>query len=290
MLDLMGSVGATRFYVTWTDIDSVNKVHYESEVSLAELARRLPRILEEATDHRHNVIVRPDGDNRTFTQLDDLAADQLPRILTPTPPVFLILKTSPGKDGLGNYQAWLAMDGDEDKEFTRRLKDRIKADVNATGATRIAGSLNFKTLYAPEKTGKPWPCVAIHMAQPGRMTTAAELESLGLVAAKKPEPPPLAPAPPGNHPWPSYAICLERAPPRNTREGQDTSKADLNFCLISITGGHGVEETAQRLASEPESKAHRRGLQFALEIARKAELYVRENQQNKQQQRRHRIG
>ena len=50
-------------------------------------------------------------------------------------------------------------------------------DKRATGATRIAGSLNFKEKYAPD-----FPRVRIHAAQSGRMTTRAEIEELGLVA------------------------------------------------------------------------------------------------------------
>jgi hypothetical protein len=41
----------------------------------------------------------------------------------------------------------------------------------ASGATRVAGSLNFKDKYAPV-----FPRVAIHQTNPGRMTNAAELE------------------------------------------------------------------------------------------------------------------
>ena len=76
--------------------------------------------------------------------------------------MFLVLETSPG-----NFQAWLALPGREDKEFARRVRRGTGADATASGATRVAGSLNFKDKYAPD-----FPRVAIHAAQPGRMTNA----------------------------------------------------------------------------------------------------------------------
>ena len=52
------------------------------------------------------------------------------------------------------------------------------ADPTASTATRIARSLNFKDKYA-----RDFSRVAICQANLGRMTRAAELERLGLVAA-----------------------------------------------------------------------------------------------------------
>ncbi len=177
MLDIFGSVGATRFDVTWTN-RAGDRERYWRGVILAELKRTLPGMLDAATAGERNVIVRPRGDGVTFIQLDDLKADQLAR---PAPAVFLALETSPG-----NYQAWVALPGAEDKDFARRVRKGTGADATASGATRVAGSLNFKDKHDPEKTGKPGPRVAVHAAQPGRVTTAAELDRLGLVAAPEP--------------------------------------------------------------------------------------------------------
>ena len=71
--------------------------------------------------------------------------------------MFLALETSPG-----NYQAWLALSGNEDKDFARRLRKGVGADATASGATRVAGSLNFKDKYAPN-----FPRVTIHAAAAG---------------------------------------------------------------------------------------------------------------------------
>ena len=86
--------------------------------------------------------------------------------------MFLIIETSPG-----NHQAWLALPGEHDREFARRVRRGVGADFTASGATKIAGSLNFKDKYAPD-----FPRVTIREAQPGRMTSPAELERMGLVA------------------------------------------------------------------------------------------------------------
>ena len=140
MLDCFASVGASHFDVTST-MRSGEKDWFRRNVPLAELARTLPGILDAAASSERNVIVRPHGPGITFLQLDDLTADRLPAV---TPAVFLALETSPG-----NYQAWLALQGGEDKEFARRVRRGTGADPTASGATRVASSLNFKEKYAP---------------------------------------------------------------------------------------------------------------------------------------------
>ena len=109
--------------------------------------------------------MRPRGRDVRFIQLDDLAAEKLTAL---APAMFLIIETSPG-----NHQAWLALPGEHDREFARRVRRDAGADITASGATKIAGSLNFKDKYAPN-----FPRVTIRAAQPGRMTSRAELERL----------------------------------------------------------------------------------------------------------------
>ena len=185
MLEAFASVGATHFDVTWTNAAG-DKELFRRGVSLADLRRTVIAMLDIAPAHQRNVIVRPRGPGVTFIQLDDLKADQLPPL---APAVFLALETSPG-----NYQAWLALPGSEDKDFARRLRKGTGADATASGATRIAGSLNFKDKYAPN-----FPRVAIHAAQPGRQTTPNQLEELGLVAEPEVVAQPLRIPPPVFH-------------------------------------------------------------------------------------------
>ena len=138
--------------------DWLNSVHIEG-ISLADLARTLPAMLGTANAERLNFIVRPFGADVTLMQLDDLDREKLARV---APAMFLSIETSPG-----NFQAWLAMAGEEDKDFTRRVKRGTDADINASGAPRIAGSLNLKPAYAPNQ-----PRVAIRQIQLGRKTDA----------------------------------------------------------------------------------------------------------------------
>jgi hypothetical protein len=233
MLDIFASVGAERFHVTWTNsagrprrpsslrknlqsrggqmpqadnADWLDAVHIAG-ITAADLDHTIPALLETATADRLNLTVRPHGRGVRFIQLDDLAADKLPALAAA---MFLIIETSPG-----NHQAWLAMPGAHDREFARRVRRGAGADITASGATKIAGSLNFKDKYDPD-----FPRVTIREAQPGRMTSPTELERLGLVAAIE-NFAPRSPARPFSRvtdKWPSYAMCLDKAP-RN-RDGQ----------------------------------------------------------------------
>src|SRR5277367_4817204 len=140
MLDAFASVGATQFDVTWTTRGGA-KDGFRRGVKLADLTPALPAMLDDATRKQRNLIVRPHGQAVTFIQLDDLAPATLARL---APAVFLTLQTSPG-----NFQAWVAMAGLDDNDFARRLRKGAGADPTASGATRVAGSLNFKDRVAP---------------------------------------------------------------------------------------------------------------------------------------------
>lgn len=262
MLETFASVGAMRFDMTWTNAAGA-KQRFRRGVPLAALTRTLPAILAEAERRQHNVIVRPDGPGVTFIQLDDLKAPALTQL---APAVFLILETSPG-----NHQAWVVIEGEEDKELARRLRKGTGADATASGATRVADSLNFKDKYAPG-----FPRVTIRASQPGRRTTRVELERLGLVASPE-ELPPLPPRParvsPGNRRWPSYARCVEGAPMNSEESGPDISRADYTFCMIAISWGWTADEAADRLMEES-AKAQKNGKSYAELTARNAALAV----------------
>src|SRR5271165_1163353 len=263
MLDIFASVGADHFDVTRTTAAG-DKDWFRRGVSLADLARTLPAMLDAAIAEQRNVIVRPHGAGVSFLQLDDLAADQLPAL---RPAVFLTLETSPG-----NFQAWLAMPGREDKDFARHVRRGTGADATASGATRIAGSINFKDKYAPN-----FPRVVIREARAGHRTNAAELEQLGLVAP--PEEFAALPVTParsalgGNRQWPSYAHALDGAPLDSEGHGPDRSRADFVWCMTAITWGFGVDETAERLLEES-TKARAAGKGYAELTARNAALAV----------------
>jgi hypothetical protein len=274
MIDAFASVGAEHFSLTLTT-RAGDKDSFRRNVSPAELRRTLPAMLDAAAKLERNVIVRPQG-NRTFIQLDDLKGDQLPPLAGSA---FLTLETSPG-----NFQAWVSLPRLVNQDFARRLRKGTGADATASGATRVAGSLNFKDKYAPH-----FPRVQIHAAQPGLRADAAELERLGLVAAPEPVAQPLRIAPArvsaaGSRKWPSYARCVDGAPLNSEGTGPDTSRADFVFCMIAITWGWSVDDAADRLMEES-AKARANGKAYAELTARNAALAV---ERRRQQPRRHR--
>jgi RepB DNA-primase from phage plasmid len=262
MLESFASVGATRFDVTLTT-RSGTKDWFRRAVELSELRRKLPGMLDATASTERNVIVRPLGQGVSFIQLDDLKDHQLPPL---APAVFLALETSPG-----NFQAWVALEAVPDKEFGRRLRKGAGADPTASGATRVAGSRNFKDKYAPD-----FPLVKIHAAQPARLTTTHELDQLGLVAAPEVTAPGGGPSPArarpgrGSRKWPSYERCLEGAPPSQGSPGESRhSIADFTWCLIAADWGWEIEEIARRLLEES-TKARDNGPSYAIKTATRA--------------------
>src|SRR5208337_4542135 len=160
MLDAFASVGAERFDITFTDIAG-EKVGFRGNRAQEWLQPAIAGMLDDAADRQHNVIVRPRTGGGTLIQLDDLGDDAAARL---EPASFLVLRTSPG-----NYQAWVVV-SDADGEFPRRLRKGTGADLSASGATRVSGSLNFKEKYAPA-----FPLIETVHASPGLVVTRGEL-------------------------------------------------------------------------------------------------------------------
>jgi hypothetical protein len=195
-------------------------------------------------------------------QLDDLAADQVAPIERQA---FMILQTSPG-----NFQAWVAVK-DAPADFARRLRKGTGADPSASGATRIAGSRNFKAKYAPA-----FPLVTLTHTAPGRITTPAELETAGLVAAierPKPSPPRVSRDSCSPRRWPSYARCVQQAQTVHQGDRPDISKVDFVWCMTAIDWGWSIEATAARLLEES-PKAVENGPKYASLTAQNAAAAV----------------
>ena len=250
MLETFASVGAQSFDVTLTNQKS-EKIRFRKQQSLNFLRSTLPAQLDAATSFQHNLIVRPHGPGM-FIQLDDLDAQAMGRI---KPVAFLGLQTSPG-----NYQAWIAMQEAEDKYFARRLRKGAGADDTASGATRVAGSLNFKDRYAPE-----FPRVEITHSTPGLFATRDQLESLGLVAAPEvalPSPARISQRHSSTRKWPSYDMCVNGAPPNQGKTGPDISRADFTWSMTALDWGHSAEDTASKLM-EVSRKAQENGERYA---------------------------
>ena len=144
MLDTFASVGATHFDLTHIDIDG-EKRGFRPTQSLSQLKNSMPRLFPGAAERKNNIIIRPLSDKVHFVQLDDLDSAGLSRV---GEAAFLTLETSPG-----NHQAWVAVSGlntpEEAKDSSRRLRKGTGADHSASGATRVAGTSNYKRKYEP---------------------------------------------------------------------------------------------------------------------------------------------
>lgn len=256
MLDIFASLGAHTFDLTRTDLDG-HKQAYRAAQSLEGLQHEMPSLMRSAIECRQNLIVRPRGSAAELVQLDDLRGTLLESVSSAA---FLVLTTS-----AGNHQAWVAVQ-ECGPDFARRLRQGSGADPSASGATRVAGSVNFKRRYAPD-----FPTVQILEATPRRAVTRHELEAAGLVAA----PHPIPVVRPVRGPnwrakaWPSYERCLQNAPPAHCGDRPDVSRADFTFCLMAIDWGWSIEETCQRLR-EKSSKARENGEGYARLTAHRA--------------------
>ena len=264
MLDLFEGLGVHSFSLTFTD-DTGRKVAFRRNRSAELLRSELPCLLFTSCEKRLNVIVRPIAARRlSLIQLDDLSASQLDRVRRFS---FLILETSSE-----NFQAWIAVT-DASPETIRRVKKAAGADLNASGATRLAGSYNFKSKYAPN-----YPRVRLHSIAPLHAVTVGELDRAGLISCEEHTPrarrhPPTDRRRHRLPVWPSYARCLADASGAKNHEGKDRSAADFNFCLISIDRGWSVESTANQLMVESE-KAKSTGYSYALFTAKRAASVV----------------
>jgi hypothetical protein len=278
MLSAFQSVGVRSFEVTFTDIEG-DKTGYQRYRSIENLRQTITKALRAAHEVQQNFIVRPSLKQPQLVQLDDLDAAKAERI---APHAFMVLHTSPG-----NFQAWLAVsDGpkqtDAAKELARRLRKGAGADLTASGATRISGSVNFKAKYAPE-----FPLVTLGQVNASHVTTVAELDAAGIVAPKAE---PRQPRPAANRvsagrptrkKWPSYKFCLDNAPLAHGENKPDTSRADFTWCRTAIEWGWSVEATASRLL-ELSAKAKENGERYAtLTAARAAESVDRQPYRSK---------
>jgi hypothetical protein len=250
MLDLFAGLDVHTFDLTLTDIDG-HKQGFHPAQSVETLRRWMPSLLRSAIQYRQNLIVRPKRTAAALVQLDDLGGAMLARVRNAA---FLILMTSGG-----NHQAWVAVQ-ECGPDFARRLRKGSGADPSASGAARVAGSVNFKRKYAPA-----FPTVQILEATPQRTITRGELEAFGLVAAPEPVSAICAGrADPHRRPkaWPSYERCLQNAPPTHLGDRPDVSRADFTFCLLAIDWGWSLAETCERLL-EKSSKARENGEGYA---------------------------
>lgn len=257
MLDAFASVGATHFDVTFLDIEG-KKRGFRPNQTTRQVKQSLPLLFPGLKERQNSLVVRPHSDTSTLIQLDDLKTDTLAPVRDLS---FLTLQTSPG-----NFQGWVAVAGLTDpKDFARRLRKGAQADVAASGATRVAGTVNYKRKYEPD-----FPVIAIEEAHSGRIVTASQLEALGLVAS----PEPAASAAPfrvsrAGENFPDYERIVQGAPLNHGQTGPDISRADFFWSLTAAQRGWDAGAIAYRLM-QLSSKAKENGEEYARVTAENA--------------------
>jgi hypothetical protein len=261
MLTAFASVGVRSFDVTLTDIEG-EKTGFQINRPIETLRRSIGKAIDTAIVDRQNYIIRPRSDSPKLIQLDDLDSAKADRVAAHA---FMVLETSPG-----NFQAWVAVKN-VPEDLARRLRKGAGADPTASGATRISGSVNFKTKYAPE-----FPLVELRQVNAGNVTTPAALESAGIVAAQEePRPPRQAVnrvssnGRPSRKKWPSYDFCIKFAPRTQGEDRPDISRADFTWCRTAIEWGWSTQATARRLM-ELSTKAKENGERYAVQTAARA--------------------
>lgn len=259
MLSAFASVGATHFDLTLKN-EQTGKTSFDRGRTINGFSLSLASLLYRAEAEGVDIIIRPRGRNESaLVQLDDLTAESVQKVRGFA---FAVIETS-----RGNFQAWLCVT-DADETTARRLRETTGADLHASGAVRLCGTVNHKKEYAPD-----FPTVRLIESQPGRTTTAAELEADGLLteAPTTTTTPPRAPSLPRfrSRTFPDYGRCLNDAPERNKGEGKDISRADWQFSLIAADRGFTADEIAAELMNQSE-KAKADGIKYAERTARRA--------------------
>jgi hypothetical protein len=274
MISAFASVGAKVFDLTITDSNGEKVKGLQRPGRGVEAVREMiGSVLNHSERHRHNVIIRPNSTQATLIQLDDLTAEKAERI---APYAFITFQTSPRK-----HQAWVAVEQGAPADFRRRLIEGMEADISASGATRIAGSLNFKPDYAPT-----FPRVEITHTNPGNVTSMAALEQAGyhdddlkfvrfVAPREEPKPVQRAETPSrrygnGFKRWPSWEKCLAGAPESESRPGENRqSPADFLFARIAKQWGFSEEAIVDHLM-EVSPKAQENGRAYAVKTVRRA--------------------
>jgi hypothetical protein len=239
MLEAFASVGAYRYDFTALDINGEKKA-FRRVLSLGKAKQVFDAWMCGSTGKQNSVIVRPYFKG-CVVQLDDIGHDTAAKL---QPYSFLTIRTSDR-----NYQAWVAI-GDGNADIGRRLRKGIGADLNASGAARMAGTSNFKPKYAPA-----FPVVRMIHAQPSHTVTTSDLAAM-LAPEEKREPRPFVERVRSSR-WPEYQRCIDNAPASHDGSHPDVSRADYLWCRIAAQWGHGTDAITAKLM-EVSAKAKER--------------------------------
>jgi len=256
MLAAFEAVEVERFDLTLAT-EARQAAEFVPGLTITKLRRALPSLFERNEREHLNFIIRPRfGKERRLIQLDDLDTRKANQILSYS---LMAIETL-----LGNFQVWVAVQ-ERDADFARRLKKGVGADMGASGAVKIAGSLNIKSKYAPN-----FPRVKVVFVDTDPPYANAEsLEEAGLVAAPIPikelvanikiDRPPNA--------WPDYQRCVAGAP-FASHGGRDISRADYTWAKIALEKFRWIQQPEKvieklfTLSSKAQEKADPTGMEY----------------------------
>jgi len=173
MLAAFTRAGATTFDVT-TKLLSGEKKDFRRRVTIKSLIRDLTRLMDAAEAQNLSIIIRPHSKENSFIQLDDIQEETL-NLLSPYS--CCLIETSER-----SYQAFIAVSG-LDKKSQEKVRQQLiataKADPGASGAARLAGSLNVKECH--RRPDGSFPRVRILRPGNGKIFSVPELIAVGLI-------------------------------------------------------------------------------------------------------------
>jgi hypothetical protein len=253
-LEVFESVSASDFEVTHLHDPSPakdKKREYEP-VDGAAFRENLETYLEmnrkeQAGGEYWSMAVRPRSERVVFWQVDEATPATCGRYRAVS---FLQIETSPN-----NYQCWIAVGDEREKEELDAARKRLLRVVKRTGgnggsfgALRWPGSTNHK----PERkqADGTQPVVRIVHLEMGRVTTIAELEGLGLLAppvekAERPNFKVFANKVPTK--WPSWEQELGYCRLKDDSGEPDRSEADFRWCRTAFKWGWSAAEITAEL-------------------------------------------
>lgn len=256
MVTALSRAGATCFDVTLTNAAG-GRVQFLGATDVTTLRAKLPSLMRRAERKHLNIIVRPRPAGAGFIQLDDIDEATVRRLETLA---CCVTETSPN-----NFQAFIALAGPipegELEEIRHRLIAAARADKGASGAGRLAGSLNVKDKH--RQTDGTYPRVRLVSVRHDQRVTVAELQAEGLLADLPPAPatPPQSSRRRRLRRAPSYEHCVSVV--RRKSDGEiDRSAVDYLYAVTCLDWGFSSDETVNLLrANSP--KAQERAAEYA---------------------------
>lgn len=253
MLAAFSRVGATHFDVTPKGLTD-GKLRFRRKVPLLVLYRELPDLLSTSRRRKESVILRPRGDDVSFIQLDDIkepVLDQLSHYAC------CVIETSHG-----NFQAFVAVTGltpANVEHVRRRLIDQVGADKCASGAVRLAGTLNVKEIH--RETDGSFPIVRMVSSSCRKALSMGDLLAADLISPKSDQAVGLSMTDlrlktPKRRIAPSYDKAQQSV--RRKEDGTvDRSAVDFHYAIVCLDWQFSPEATIKLLEQHSAKAAER---------------------------------